>query len=438
MASPKPSNESAHWDFFDVAAFPIAYLKRKRRVEECQKVKKGDDSLIDVSKDDADTIDLKIAANKGSLAALINLAWRYEKGEGVEKSLTGAFEYYKQAADQGSAMAQFMVANCFEKGRGTKRSYKKSFKYYKLAADQGDADAQTRVACFYEDGLGVKKSISQAFYYYHLGAKKGNGIAFLSLGKFYEEGLGTSRSVTQALYYYGLARQKDVPIAWVLYAKLLLRSKRQKKLEEGIDVLKFISKQSKTFADEAIWSQFLLGQCYENGTGVAPSFSNAIYYYRLAAAHGDRSAQMKLGDAYLYGKLGLKQCYVTAFKYFKHVSKKSKDSLDGILAAERLGELYHYGLGVEESPEKSFYYFMRSFAMDYKKYKVINCPIGMHLSNCLKYGIGTAASIPKYLYIKYLSIKSHFLEILKRSSPLVKRLTTSKVRIYNFKGRLQT
>ena len=61
--------------------------------------------------------------------------------------------------------------------------------------------------------------------------------------------------------------------------------------------------------------QFLLGYMYEEGHGVAQDYTQAVRWYRLAAAQGMDAAQYNLGLMYGRGR-GVEQDYVRAHMWF--------------------------------------------------------------------------------------------------------------------------
>jgi uncharacterized protein len=73
---------------------------------------------------------------QGNIPATTRLAWMYEAGRGVERSLAKAAELFMQAAQQGDAEAQFAVAVMYRTGQGQVRDKEESLKWLRLSADQ--------------------------------------------------------------------------------------------------------------------------------------------------------------------------------------------------------------------------------------------------------------------------------------------------------------
>jgi TPR repeat protein len=107
----------------------------------------------------------------------------YYFGEGTEKNMKKAFEYYEKAANQGHAIAEFNLGVMYEHGEGTAKDMKKAFKYYEKAANQGHADAQNNLAEMYKLGEGRVKNMKKAFEYYEKAANQGHAEAKIELEK---------------------------------------------------------------------------------------------------------------------------------------------------------------------------------------------------------------------------------------------------------------
>jgi len=74
--------------------------------------------------------------------AQYNLAVYYDNGDGVEKNLKQAAEWYRKAAEQGFAQAQNNLGVCYHNGEGIEQNMDEAVKWYKKAAAQGFAQAQ--------------------------------------------------------------------------------------------------------------------------------------------------------------------------------------------------------------------------------------------------------------------------------------------------------
>ncbi len=106
-------------------------------------------------------------------------------------------------------------------------------------------------------------------------------------------------------------------------------------------------------------AQYLLGEAYQEGSGVERSYENAAKYYRLAADQGHARAQQKLGYLYLYG-WGVEKDYDEAVKYLQ-LSANQEDAE----AQSNLAYMYSHGYGVPKSYEKALEYYQLSADQGY-------------------------------------------------------------------------
>ena len=80
---------------------------------------------------------LELAAEKGDVQALTQLAQKYEHGEGIPKDFSRANELYCRAAKAGYPEAQFKLGWVYANGRGVEKSDAVAAKLFAMAADQG-------------------------------------------------------------------------------------------------------------------------------------------------------------------------------------------------------------------------------------------------------------------------------------------------------------
>ena len=100
-----------------------------------------------------DFLYVKKAADQGYKRAFRRLAYRYEKGIGVEADPEKAEEYYheyvlwaQKAARQGDADAMVNLALCYESGKGGVKNLAKALGHLRTAAEMGSCMAQTTLA----------------------------------------------------------------------------------------------------------------------------------------------------------------------------------------------------------------------------------------------------------------------------------------------------
>jgi uncharacterized protein len=91
----------------------------------------------------------KIAANGGHTRAQFYLGTCYDFGNGVNKDIAEAFNWYLKAAKKGKMEAQYNIGFFYKEGELVKQDYKKAVHWYSLAAKQGDTEAQRDLGYLY-------------------------------------------------------------------------------------------------------------------------------------------------------------------------------------------------------------------------------------------------------------------------------------------------
>ena len=116
-------------------------------------------------------------AKKGNIKAMYDVAKLYQRGRGVDKSLTKASEWFSEAAKVGNSAAQAQLGILYFEGRGVKQNYKKAFKLLNQAANKNIPSAQYQLGNMYERGAGVNQNLSKAIEWYKKADKYGNYLA---------------------------------------------------------------------------------------------------------------------------------------------------------------------------------------------------------------------------------------------------------------------
>ena len=101
-------------------------------------------------------------------------------------------------------------------------------------------------------------------------------------------------------------------------------------------------------------SQFNLGVMYDNGQGVAQSYSEAVKWYRKAADQGEASAQFNLGNMYDIGR-GVAHSDTEALKWYRKAADQGDAS-----AQFNLGYMYINGQGVAQSDTESAKWYRKA------------------------------------------------------------------------------
>jgi TPR repeat protein len=113
-----------------------------------------------------------------------------------------------------------------------------------------------------------------------------------------------------------------------------------------------IDKLKHWVAHDKAWAMDQLGNCYLHGSGVMQSSTLAKELWEQAAEKGHRFSLVRLGLMHLKGQGNIEQSFEQAAKYFQLASDQGDDT-----AQLQLGKLYMDGLGVEQSLEKSHFFY---------------------------------------------------------------------------------
>jgi hypothetical protein len=116
----------------------------------------------------------KPLAEKGNVAAQVNLGNLYMKGLGVEQNYHLAQHWYLRAAEQGERMAQTKLGILYYYGLGIAKDPAEAARWFQKAAESGETSAQSILGSLYASGEGVAKNPAMAFYWYTMAEEQGN------------------------------------------------------------------------------------------------------------------------------------------------------------------------------------------------------------------------------------------------------------------------
>ena len=267
----------------------------------------------------------------------------YANGDGVEKDMLEAIEWYRKAADQGDADAQYNIGLCYANGDGLEEDMTMAMEWYRKAAKrgnaeaqraieewneynnfwdyneeekrlrkvmkQGNADAQYNLGMCYEKGDGVKENIKKAMDLYQSSAIQGYSKAQCRLGFFYKKGFGIERNNEKAALWYHKAAEQglaEAQYSYGIYCELGHGVEKEKtivydymddteeqeiKAKNEANGIKWIRKAAEQGLIEACRS---LGLIYSLGKGVKQDRKESIKWFCKAAEQGDAKAQCYL------------------------------------------------------------------------------------------------------------------------------------------------
>jgi uncharacterized protein len=140
----------------------------------------------------------KPLADGGDANAQYNLAILHERGLGVRRDLSEAFQLCHLAAAQGLPQAEVELGRMYARGWGTTQRFGEAMQWFEKAAEQGDPDAERNVGWLYDQGYGVARDYRIAARWYRLAADHGNAEGQYALANLYLEGNGVKKDPIQA------------------------------------------------------------------------------------------------------------------------------------------------------------------------------------------------------------------------------------------------
>lgn len=270
--------------------------------------------------------------------ALILMGYFYERGLGVSQSYEKAFSCYLKAYEKGEKnLATAYIANCYELGQGVDKSVEKAKEFYRIFKDRfnNTPNDYEMLAAQTKDEEKRFRYLQKAFLCYKANAEFGDPDSLNRLSYCYRKGLGVQPSKELADHYVQLAD----------------------KLNDA--ELNFIELKEKADLGDAE-AQFEVANCYLSGKGTPLLTLQAKQYYILAASQGNALANYKLGFQYDFEVFEDEDHYALAAKSYRIAAEKGIGD-----AMIRLGYLHQYGLGVEKSPEKAVELYLKALQQDY-------------------------------------------------------------------------
>ena len=119
-------------------------------------------------------------AESGSATAQNRIGEMYEFGQGVERNLDSAFEWFSKAAEQGYTAGIHNLARAYNFGSGTTVDFKRAEALYREAAGQGYADSMFFLGTLYATRHGNQTEADPdqlAYAWMNAASERGNSTA---------------------------------------------------------------------------------------------------------------------------------------------------------------------------------------------------------------------------------------------------------------------
>lgn len=239
--------------------------------------------------------ELQQQAQEGDAQAQLDLAYRLEKGEGIEKNIEVAFHWLKQAAEAGNAEAQ-----------------------YELATSEPFSTMQ----------LLIWNSID---HFRWINSNVNSDEAFSWILKSAEKNYAKAQYVAALCYFRGVDTQRttELGVNWLLKAE-----------ENGLPE-----------------AQHYLAGLYDTGSYLELNKSLGFEWLEKSAISGLAEAQYKLANCYRNGN-GVEQNYEQAYEWLtKYIGQEEGENYDN--ACMLLGDLCAEGKGVQKNDELAITWYER-------------------------------------------------------------------------------
>ena len=159
---------------------------------------------------------LRKAAEQGDASAQWNLAWAYEKGDGVSRDMAQANDWYAQGAPGKQ------LSGSRGHGLGRTATEDPAISCIRAAANAGLPFAQCKLGDMYATGAGVSKSPDEAANWWHRAAAQGMVEAQIKLWDYYAN-RGAPKDQEEAAKWLTQAAERGLAVAEydlaVLYTK---------------------------------------------------------------------------------------------------------------------------------------------------------------------------------------------------------------------------
>lgn len=366
-------------------------------------------------------------AEQGEAVAQYRLGSLYELGNGVERDLAIAREWYRWAAEQGLMDAEYALGNWYQQRwhsgirhgqdfQSNEVDRKHALYWYRRAAERGHEQASGAISRLLqqnnEPGLidgrewmaiillaGIiallvftayrllsghrgPKSIApdqdpeavRRFEHIYNQALHGDKQAQYFLGVMYSSGDGVTEDDEQALHWYKRAAERDYAPAQravgLCYANARGVSRDQPQS------VTWLRRAAENGDGEA---QYELGMKYMSGEGVSEDFQQTLFWMKKAARKGIGEAQLELG---ILLRDGAGVDHVSGpFASYRNGSVINKDAEEAlrwlIRAAEQglvdaqvnVADMYHRGEGIPVDEHRAVYWF-REAAQNGNEYAI--------------------------------------------------------------------
>ena len=227
-----------------------------------------------------------------------------------------------RAAETGDAEARYQLGQMYALGLGLEVDTTEAQRWYSIAAQQNHPRAQLALA-----GLLERQGNSQALEWYQRSAAQGEAQAQFALGRILCAGQTVTPDFLRGIGWYVKAAEQDHDLALVTLGNLFNSEMHH------VAVHCFAQAAARGSAQ----AQFLLGEQYARGLGVAKHPARAFLWFEKAAVQRHAGAECAVGVAYLTGQ-GAEKNPKLAFHWLQRAAEQGV-----ALAQWHLGAMFAAG-----------------------------------------------------------------------------------------------
>ena len=147
--------------------------------------------------------ELEKAVHEGNSKALVQLGYKYFTGDGVDRDVVKAREYYLKATEFEENWAFNNLCNIYLYGEGVEIDYVVAFQYCKEGAKLGNPSSMVMLGEITSNKHGLFKDklelgMELSFTFYEMAAKREHPHGQYMVGHYYENGIVVSKDLNIA------------------------------------------------------------------------------------------------------------------------------------------------------------------------------------------------------------------------------------------------
>ncbi|MFN7710586.1 MAG: tetratricopeptide repeat protein [Holosporales bacterium] len=240
------------------------------------------------------------AAERGNIAAMVNIASLLHQGRGCEADQATknqeAILWLRKAAEKGCRLAMTNLGCMLQKGcesqlnQDTQRQ--EAMFWYRKAAEQGDHLAMNNLAWMLQQRHGGMPRLAswdqEAVFWYHKAAERGFPVAMNNLAEMLKQGRGVRDTKAsrekKALYWYRKAAERENVVAMLNLARML------REVDGDADHYKTRNQEAITWYRKAaergnLTAMLDLAEILEENKGIFRDDMAEACYWRIKSAH---------------------------------------------------------------------------------------------------------------------------------------------------------